>query len=55
MCGYSEGNIKSQKLNNKIGFEVYKVEKDAWEKDGQLITDYKTIISKDRFYELYKC
>ncbi len=55
ICGYSEGNIKSQKLNNKIGFEVYKVEKDSWEKDGQLITDYKTIISKDRFYELYKC
>lgn len=53
LCGYSEGNLKSQKLNEKIGFKLYKIENDSWFKDGISITDYKTIISKDDFYKLH--
>lgn len=54
LCGYSEGNIKSKRLNDKLGFKLYKIEKDAWYKDGIAITEYKTIINKDDFYSLYK-
>lgn len=53
LCGYSDGNIKSKKVNEKIGFKYYKTEKDAWIKDGIAITDYKTIMSKEEFEKLY--
>ena len=53
MCGYSEGNIKSKRLQEKIGFELYKVEPCAWQKNNIPITDYKTIMEKDTFYNLY--
>lgn len=53
LCGYSEGNNKSKRVNEKIGFELYRVIKDAWSKNGVSITDYETIISKERFYQLY--
>jgi len=52
-CTYSEGNKKSKRVIEKIGFEPYKVIKDAWEKDGIMISDYKNIITKQKFYELY--
>ena len=52
-CTYSEGNKKSKRVIEKIGFEPYKVIKDAWEKDGLMISDYKNIITKQKFYELY--
>ncbi len=37
----------------KLGFEKYEVIKDAWKKDGIMISDYKNIITKQKFYELY--
>ena len=54
LCGYSSGNIKSKKLGEKIGFEYFKKIENAWIKNNQPIDDYKTIMTKDRFYELYK-
>lgn len=54
MCGYSEGNIKSKHLIEKLGFTLYKIIPNAWEKNGISITDYKTIMSKDTFLKLYK-
>lgn len=54
MCGYSEGNDKSKKLNEKLGFELYCIKENAWEKNGVQITDYSNIISKEKFLELYK-
>jgi len=53
LCCYSLGNIKSKRLIEKVGFEFYKVEHDAWYKDGVPITEYMNIISKDMFYGLY--
>lgn len=53
LCGYSEGNIKSEKVNTKIGFTYYLKEEAAWVKDGIPITDYKTIMSKEDFQRLY--
>lgn len=54
MCGYSEGNIKSKKVNEKLGFSLYKVIENAWEKNGKPITDYQTILSKENYFKLYQ-
>ncbi|MEG0994603.1 MAG: GNAT family N-acetyltransferase [Bacilli bacterium] len=53
-CGYSEGNIKSKNIGEKLGFELNLIIPNAWEKDGVSITDYKAIMSKEKFNELYK-
>ena len=54
LCGYDEGNIKSKAIGEKLGFEPYKVEENAWVKNGVSITSYTSILSKERFNELYK-
>lgn len=54
ICGYSEGNIKSKNIGVKLGFEPFGTIEKAWEKQGVPITDYKTIMSKERFNSLYK-
>lgn len=53
-CGYSEGNIKSKNLINKLGFEPLSVVPNAWIKDGIYITNYNYIMSKEKFNRLYK-
>ena len=53
ICGYSEGNIKSKKLNEKLGFIPYKTIEESWFKNGIPITDYKSIMNKSRFDKLY--
>ena len=53
LCRYSEGNIKSKKVIEKIGFKYYKTIKDAWVKNGVEITDYKTIMNKEEFEKMY--
>ena len=54
LCGYSEGNEKSKQIGKKLGFDLFEIQKDAWVKDGIPITDYKTILSKEKFYNTYK-
>lgn len=53
ICGYDEGNKKSKRLNEKLGFVPYKVIENAWYKNGIPITTYLNIMSKSRFKELY--
>ena len=53
LCGYSEGNFKSKKVNEKIGFKYYLKKENAWCKDGIPITDYKTIMSKEDYKDMY--
>lgn len=53
LCGYDEGNIKSKSIGEKIGFLPYKISENAWIKKGIPITTYTTILSKERFNELY--
>ena len=53
LCGYDEGNIKSKNIGEKLGFLPYKVEPNAWQKNGVPITSYMTIMSKERFKDLY--
>lgn len=53
ICGYDEGNIKSKKLIDKIGFSPYQIKENAWSKNGIPITTYITIMNKDTFYTMY--
>lgn len=54
VCGYDEGNFKSQAIGEKLGFTIYKAIENAWVKNGIPITSYKSILSKEKFNELYK-
>lgn len=53
LCGYSEGNFKSEKVNDKIGFKYYSKSEGLWNKNGNPITDYKTIMTKENFRQKY--
>lgn len=53
ICGYDEGNFKSKAIGEKLGFVPYKTFEDAWRKNGMPITSYSSILSKERFNELY--
>lgn len=53
ICGYDEGNIKSKAIREKLGFVPYEIKENAWIKNGTPITSYITILSKERFNELY--
>ena len=53
LCGYSEGNVKSKRVGEKMGFEPHSVKENAWKKNGVPITDYTTILSKEKFYALH--
>ena len=49
VCGYEEGNHKSKRVIEKLGFESYKTTPNAWQKNGQPITTYDYILSKEKF------
>ena len=53
ICGYDEGNNKSKRMQEKIGFEFYKKEPNSWVKNGTPITKYTNIMSEDTFNNLY--
>ena len=53
LCGYDEGNLKSKNIGEKLGFLPYKVEPNAWQKKGVPITTYTSIMTKERFKDLY--
>ena len=54
LCSYAEGNFKSKRLAEKLGFSNYKVIENSWEKDGISISTYVTTISREKFDSLYK-
>lgn len=48
VCTYSDGNKKSKRVLDKLGFKPYKIIKDAWKSEyGNMIDDYKTIMTKE--------
>lgn len=53
ICGYDEGNNKSKRVQEKIGFEFYMDCENSWQKNGISITKHVLIMSKERFKELY--
>lgn len=54
ICGYDEGNEKSKRFGEKLGFVSFEKKENAWSKNGIPITSYSTIMSKERYKELYK-
>lgn len=54
LCGYAEGNFKSKAIGEKLGFIPYKVQENSWKKNGIPINSYTSILSKEKFNELYK-
>ena len=53
LCGYSEGNRKSKRVGEKMGFEPHSVKENAWMKNGVPVTDYTSILSKEKFFALH--
>lgn len=50
--GYYEGNIKSKKVQDKLGFILFK-KYETYSFLGNSCILYENIMSKERFYELY--
>lgn len=50
ICSYSEGNNKSKRVCEKLGFELYKIEKNARTMNDKSIDDYKTIMTKEKWF-----
>lgn len=48
ICSYSENNYKSKRVCEKLGFKLYKIEKNARIINGKLVDDYKTIKIKGK-------
>lgn len=53
ICSYDEGNKKSKRVIEKVGFIPYLKKEKAWNKNGVDITTYELIMSKERYNELY--
>ena len=45
--------VRDKNIGEKLGFLPYKVESNAWQKNGVPITSYMTIMPKERFKDLY--
>lgn len=54
LCCYDDGNVKSKNIGEKLGFLQYEMIEDSWWLDDTSITTYVTIMSKERFEELYR-
>lgn len=54
LCGYDNGNIKSKNIIEKLGFLPYSIKENAWTKNDIPITTFMTIMSKEKFKELYE-
>lgn len=50
---YDEGNIKSSKLCNKLGFELESINENNYTRNGVQISTYRNILTKDRYRKLY--
>ena len=51
--GYAEENFKSKGLNDKIGFTFLKTHIEHYVRIDKDVKHIDTIMSKERFYELY--
>ena len=49
VCAYDEGNVKSKRVIEKLGFKHCKTIPNSWVKNGTPITSYNYIISKTIF------
>jgi ribosomal-protein-alanine N-acetyltransferase len=52
--GYVEENRNSKRLCEKLMFLPYKISENTFKTNSGLATKYENIMSKERFYDLYK-
>ncbi len=52
ISGWDEGNKKSKRVSEKLGFELFNVIDESWVKNGIPITTYESVMSKQRWNEL---
>lgn len=50
---YGEGNIKSSKLCNKLGFELHSIKNNDYVRNDIQVSTYRNILTKERYNELY--
>lgn len=51
VCSYSDGDVKSKRVIEKLGFKPYQILKDEYKSEkGNLIDVYKTIITKEDWF-----
>ena len=48
---YDEGNNKSKRVSEKLGFQLYKINKESWFKNDKSIDTYETIMNKEKWFE----
>ncbi len=51
LCGYDEGNVKSKRLIEKMGFLPYKTTENAYQKKGVPVTTYDLILKREAFFK----
>ena len=54
ISGYDDGNYKSMNFGKKLGFELYKVNKNAYKKGNVDVDSYVTILNKNNWYGRHK-
>lgn len=50
IMGYDDGNVKSKRVCEKLGFKQFEVKDANWIKNGVPITTYLLIMSKEEWY-----
>ena len=54
ILGWDDGNQKSKRVSEKLGFELFQVVKNSWVKNGIPITGYKSVMNKEKWHNLNK-
>lgn len=54
ISGWDEGNEKSKRVSNKMGFELFNVIEDYWRKNGVAIATYESVMKKEKWLDMRK-
>lgn len=52
ISGWDEGNKKSKRVSEKMGFELFDKIEEYWVKNGVPIATYESVMSKEKWYDI---
>lgn len=52
ISGWDEGNKKSKRVSEKMGFELFNVIEESWIKNDMPITTYESVMNKERWNKM---
>lgn len=52
ISGWDEGNKKSKRVSEKMGFELFNIIDECWIKNGIPIATYESIMNKEKWYSM---